>query len=100
MQLGAFSISLVVKELHASRAFYEKLGFEAFHGDRHADRQVGVPALRADGGGDQDCGELKKPSLLWRHPGWEVQPERSSDQVDAGALVERATTSPVLALLA
>lgn len=27
MQLGAFSISLAVKDLAASRAFYEKLGF-------------------------------------------------------------------------
>ena len=33
MQLGAFSISLAVKNLDASRAFYEKLGFEAFGGD-------------------------------------------------------------------
>ncbi|MCB9858509.1 MAG: VOC family protein [Phycisphaerales bacterium] len=27
MQLGAFSISLAVKDIHASKAFYEKLGF-------------------------------------------------------------------------
>ena len=27
MKLGAFSVSLVVKDLAASRAFYEKLGF-------------------------------------------------------------------------
>ncbi len=33
MNLGAFSISLTVKEIEASKAFYEKLGFEAFHGD-------------------------------------------------------------------
>ena len=33
MQLGAFSISLAVRDLEASRAFYEKLGFEAFAGD-------------------------------------------------------------------
>jgi len=33
MDLGAFSISLAVKDLAASRAFYEKLGFEAFHGE-------------------------------------------------------------------
>ncbi len=30
--LGAFSVSLAVKDLKASRAFYEKLGFEAFAG--------------------------------------------------------------------
>ncbi len=33
MQLGAFSISLAVKDLAASRAFYEKFGFTAFGGD-------------------------------------------------------------------
>jgi catechol 2,3-dioxygenase-like lactoylglutathione lyase family enzyme len=33
MQLGAFSISLAVKDLGASRAFYEKLGFTQFGGD-------------------------------------------------------------------
>ena len=33
MELGAFSISLAVKDLQASRAFYEKFGFQAFGGD-------------------------------------------------------------------
>ncbi len=33
MNLGAFSISLAVKDLHASLAFYEALGFEVVHGD-------------------------------------------------------------------
>ncbi len=33
MNLGAFSISLTVKDLQASRSFYEKLGFTVFGGD-------------------------------------------------------------------
>ena len=33
MDLGVFSISLAVKDLEASRAFYEKFGFTAFAGD-------------------------------------------------------------------
>ena len=33
MQLGAFSISLAVKDIHASKTFYEKLGFAVFAGD-------------------------------------------------------------------
>ena len=33
MELGAFSISLAVKDLPASRQFYERLGFTAFAGD-------------------------------------------------------------------
>ena len=33
MELGAFSISLTVKDLETSKQFYEKLGFEVFAGD-------------------------------------------------------------------
>lgn len=33
MELGAFSISLSVKDIEASREFYEKFGFEIFGGD-------------------------------------------------------------------
>lgn len=33
MQVGNFSISLAVKDIAASQAFYEKLGFKAFGGD-------------------------------------------------------------------
>jgi predicted lactoylglutathione lyase len=36
MQLGNFCISLAVKDLGASRAFYEKLGFTAVAGDGKA----------------------------------------------------------------
>jgi len=34
MQLGNFSVSLAVKDIAASRAFYEKLGFRVFGGDQ------------------------------------------------------------------
>lgn len=33
MQLGNFSVSLSVKDIHASKAFYEKLGFEEVGGN-------------------------------------------------------------------
>jgi lactoylglutathione lyase len=33
MELGAFSISLAVKDIEASKAFYEKFGFRVFGGD-------------------------------------------------------------------
>ena len=33
MELGVFSISLSVKDIHASKAFYEKIGFKVFMGD-------------------------------------------------------------------
>jgi catechol 2,3-dioxygenase-like lactoylglutathione lyase family enzyme len=34
MELGAFSVSLAVKDIEASRLFYEKLGFSIFGGDQ------------------------------------------------------------------
>lgn len=34
MELGAFSVSMAVKDLEASRAFYEKFGFKSFGGDQ------------------------------------------------------------------
>lgn len=33
MKLGAFSASLTVKDIHASKEFYEKLGFTSLGGD-------------------------------------------------------------------
>ncbi|MBM4088614.1 MAG: VOC family protein [Planctomycetes bacterium] len=33
MELGAFSVSLAVKDIQASKAFYQKLGFTVFMGD-------------------------------------------------------------------
>ena len=33
MDLGAFSVSLAVKDIEASRRFYEQLGFAPFMGD-------------------------------------------------------------------
>jgi predicted lactoylglutathione lyase len=37
MELGAFSISLTVQDLQASRDFYEKLGFDATGGSEEQD---------------------------------------------------------------
>ena len=33
MELGAFSVSLAVKDIAASKSFYEKFGFKPFAGD-------------------------------------------------------------------
>ena len=34
MKLGAFSVSLAVRDIEASKLFYEKLGFTGFMGDQ------------------------------------------------------------------
>ena len=33
MELGGFSLSLTVKDIKQSKAFYQALGFKVFHGD-------------------------------------------------------------------
>jgi lactoylglutathione lyase len=73
MQLGAFSISLAVKDIEASRAFYEKLGFQSFGGDasqnwlilKNGDHIVGLfqgmfekNILTFNPGWDQDAHEV------------------------------------------
>ena len=40
--LGAFSVSLAVKDLEVSRTFYEKLGFKEIVGDVQLGREAAV----------------------------------------------------------
>jgi lactoylglutathione lyase len=68
MKLGAFSISLVVKDLQASRDFYEALGFEAAGGEQ----DKGWLVMR-DGGGTV-IGLFKgmfERNMLTFNPGWD-----------------------------
>jgi len=78
MELGSFSVSLAVKDLATSRAFYEALGFTAFHGDasqgwlilRNGDAVIGLFQGMFEG------------NLLTFNPGWDqgAQPvERFTD---------------------
>ncbi|WP_400994624.1 VOC family protein [Agromyces sp. GXQ0307] len=74
MDLGAFSVSLAVSDLAASRAFYERLGFEAFGGD--ADQ--GWLMLR---NGSHVIGlfhGMFERNLLTFNPGW----DQSAAEVD------------------
>jgi len=67
MELGAFSVSLAVKDLEASRDFYEKLGFESFGGDP----QQGWLILR---NGDHVLGLFQgmfEKNILTFNPGWD-----------------------------
>jgi catechol 2,3-dioxygenase-like lactoylglutathione lyase family enzyme len=73
MNLGAFSISLSVKNIASSKEFYEKLGFEQFGGDitqnwlilKNGDHIIGLfqdmfegNILTFNPGWDQDANEL------------------------------------------
>ena len=69
MHLGAFSISLNVKDLAKSAAFYEALGFEAFHGtanDGWMMLRMGDTVLGLFGG------FIEKNTLTF-NPGWDQQ---------------------------
>jgi len=73
MQLGAFSVSLSVKDLGISKQFYEQLGFSAFGGDeaqgwlimKNGEHLIGLfqgmfegNMLTFNPGWDQDAGEV------------------------------------------
>jgi catechol 2,3-dioxygenase-like lactoylglutathione lyase family enzyme len=66
MELGAFSVSLAVKDLAASRNFYEKLGFHVFHGNESHNWLI----LR---NGDHVIGLFRgmfEKNVLTFNPGW------------------------------
>lgn len=67
MELGAFSISLAVKDIEASRAFYEQFGFKVFGGDASQNWLI----LR---NGDHTIGLLQgmfEKNTLTFNPGWD-----------------------------
>lgn len=85
MQLGAFSVSLAVKDLAASRAFYEKLGFTAFGGDpaqnwlilKNGDHVIGLFQ-----------GMFEK-NMLTFNPGWDQGAQPLADFTDVRELQRR-----------
>jgi len=82
MELGAFSISLAVKDIEASRAFYEKLGFKVIGGDtsqnwliiRNNDHTIGLFQ-----------GMLEKNTLTF-NPGWDKNAEQIETYTDVREL--------------
>lgn len=82
MQLGAFSISLAVKDLQASHSFYEKLGFQTFGGEpsqnwlimKNGDHLIGLFQ-----------GMLPK-NVLTFNPGWDQNAQAQDDFTDVREL--------------
>ncbi|WP_377509362.1 VOC family protein [Octadecabacter sp. R77987] len=117
MELGAFSISLGVKDLQASKAFYEKLGFSQFGGtDEHnyaimknGDTLVGLFQGMSEGnmltfnpGWDQSAGEVNpftdvreiKASLA--DAGVDIQQEQGGAEGPASFVVIDPDGNPIL----
>lgn len=70
MQLGAFSISLAVKDIAASRAFYGKLGFAEVGGDA---AQHWLILRNADAVTIGLFQGMFDRNLLTFNPGWDAQ---------------------------
>ena len=92
MELGTFSVSLAVKDLAASRAFYEKLGFTAFAGDA----AHGWLILR-----NGPCviglfqGMFEK-NILTFNPGWNGEAQKVETFTDVRALQRRLKAQGVM----
>jgi catechol 2,3-dioxygenase-like lactoylglutathione lyase family enzyme len=104
MRLGAFSVSLNVKDLKASKIFYEKLGFKQSGGDfeknyvimKNQNTLIGLFQGMFEG------------NLLTFNPGWdqkaqdldtfddvrEIQKDLKSKKVPFGIQADESTTGP------
>ena len=82
MQLGNFSVSLAVKDLEASKAFYEKLGFTVFAGDQSQNWLIMK-------NGDTNIGLFQgmfQNNILTFNPGWNSNAQPLSEFTDVRAL--------------
>lgn len=78
MELGAFSVSLNVKDLETSKAFYEKLGFSVFSGDASQNWLIMK-------NGDHVIGLFQgmfERNILTFNPGWNQNSESLSTFTD------------------
>lgn len=78
MKLGTFSLSLAVKDLAASKAFYTKLGFSKFHGDEDQNWLIMK-------NGDTVIGLFQgmfPDNMLTFNPGWDSNAQPLDDFTD------------------
>ncbi len=85
MELGAFSISLAVKDIEASRNFYEKLGFTVFGGVASENWLI----LK---NGDHTIGLFQgmfEKNVLTFNPGWDSNADKLDTFTDVRELQRR-----------
>jgi lactoylglutathione lyase len=91
MQLGAFSVSLTVKDIAASRAFYEKLGFTVFGGDQSQSWLIMKNGAHVIG---LFQGMFDK-NILTFNPGWDQNAQALSPFTDVRELQRRLRAAGV-----
>ena len=104
MELGAFSVSLAVKDIGASKAFYEKFGFTEFGGDisqnwlilKNGDHVIGLfqgmfekNILTFNPGWDNDAQELDTFTDVR-----ELQRQLKASGVELESEADESTTGP------
>ncbi len=85
MQLGAFSVSLAVKDLAASKAFYENLGFAQFTG--HATQ--GYLIMQNEGTTIGLFQGMFEGNILTFNPGWDAKAQTLANYTDVRELQRR-----------
>ena len=90
MQLGAFSISLAVKDLAASRAFYEKFGFTQLggYGKHWLILKTGSTVIGLFQG-------MFEKNVLTFNPGWDQQAKNLPEFTDVRELQKRLKAAGV-----
>ncbi len=85
MKLGKFSVSLNVKDIQKSRAFYEKLGFSVVGGEEKTNWLI-MSNEQATIGLFQGMFER---NILTFNPGWDSDAKEMSDFTDVRKLQEQ-----------
>ena len=91
MELGAFSISLAVKNIEASRSFYEKFGFQVFGGNAAQNWLI----LK---NGDHVIGLFQgmfEKNILTFNPGWDSNAQKLASFTDVRDLQRQLKASGV-----
>ena len=85
MELGNFSVSLAVKDIEASKLFYEKLGFTVFAGDQSQSWLIMK-------NGDHNIGLFQgmfEKNILTFNPGWGSDAQPLGEFTDVRELQRR-----------
>ncbi len=91
MELGAFSVSLAVKDIEASKLFYEKLGFTVFMGDQSQNWLI----MKNGGHAIGLFQDMFEKNILTFNPGWNSEAGQLGEFTDIRELQRQLKASGV-----